>query len=53
MRYFYVIYIKDELLNNFINAIRLLSNPSEKHDCHITVRGPYSEPIEKRIFWAW
>jgi 2'-5' RNA ligase len=45
MRYFYVIYIKDEILGRYLNAIRYIGNPKEKNDAHITVRGPYNRPL--------
>jgi len=36
-----VIAIGDEKLKECLNAIRLIGNPEEKHDAHLTVRGPY------------
>lgn len=41
MRIFYVIYVHDDILEHYLNAIRYLSNPNEKNGVHITVRGPY------------
>lgn len=45
MRIFYVIYIKDEILGSYLNAIRYLGNPNEKNDAHITVRGAYKKSL--------
>lgn len=46
MKLFYVIFVKDEILGSYLNAIRYLSNPNEKHNAHITVRGPYKVQID-------
>lgn len=49
MRIFYVIYVQDEILGHYLNAIRYLSNPNEKNDAHITVRGPYKTHLKNEI----
>lgn len=41
MRFFYVLYIRESPLSDFVEAIRFLADPSEKSAAHITVRGPY------------
>ena len=43
MKIFYVIYIKDKLLRTIIDGIRILADPLEKQEAHITVRGPYEQ----------
>lgn len=45
MKIFYVIYVRDNILGPYLNAIRYLSNPTEKYDAHITIRGPYKKHI--------
>ena len=40
-RTFQVLYVPDGLVAECLDAIRVLSNPAEKHRAHITVRGPY------------
>jgi hypothetical protein len=51
----YVMYIESaQILSNCIEAIRLLSDPSQKWPAHITVRGPYKkhiniDPINSRL----
>lgn len=47
MRVFYVIYIREEPLKSYINAVRLLCNPAEKNSAHLTVRGPYKRRYSK------
>ena len=44
---FWATYIKDPLLDNHINAIRLLCDPQVKHPAHITIRGPHHDGITK------
>lgn len=43
VRFFYVIYIGEPILQIALDAIRLIANPQEKGLAHITVRGPYTE----------
>src|SRR5437764_15252189 len=45
MRIFYAAYLLEEPYATLINAIRLLCEPSEKHLAHLTIRGPYDEPL--------
>ena len=45
MALFYVIYLKDGIAVDCIEAIRLLSNPLEKKAAHLTVRGPFPNKI--------
>lgn len=44
MNVLYVVYIPDGTLARYIDAIRAIANPGEKHRAHITLRGPYSQP---------
>lgn len=41
MKFFYVIKIHNPILRTIVDGIRLLSDQSQKHTAHITVRGPY------------
>lgn len=45
MALFYVIYLKDGIAVDCIEAIRLLSNPLERKAAHLTVRGPFPNKI--------
>lgn len=45
MALFYVIYLRDGISVDCIEAIRLLSNPFEKKAAHLTVRGPFPNKI--------
>ena len=38
MRIFYVIFVTDEILSPYLNAIRYIGNPNEKYNAHLTVR---------------
>ena len=40
-RTFHVLFVPDGPIASCIDAIRVLTNPAEKHRAHITVRGPY------------
>ena len=49
---FYALGITDNALSSCLDAVRLLSNPTEKHTAHITVSGPHkrrknTEELEK------
>lgn len=45
----YVLYIPDERVKEYVDAIRYISSPDQKHSGHITVRGPYKNkiPVDK------
>ena len=45
-RIFYVVYLDDVRLQAALDAIRFIANPAEKTRAHITVRGPYTKPID-------
>jgi len=45
MPFFYVLYIHDSPLSDYLEAIRFLADPGEKAAAHITVRGPYLRAI--------
>ena len=45
MRIFYVIYLRDGIAVDCIEAIRLLADPSQRKAAHITVRGPFPTKI--------
>jgi hypothetical protein len=45
-RLFYVLYIPDTKIRACVDTIRYLANPDEKHEAHITVRGPYERAID-------
>lgn len=55
MKYYLVIYIYNEKLKCLIDGVRLFADPTQKHEAHITVRGPYeyknkiSEEEKKKI----
>lgn len=40
-RFFFVINIKDKLLGTMLDGIRLFADSDQKHNAHITIRGPY------------
>ncbi len=42
---FYVLYPQDKIINNILNAIKVLSDDSQRTGAHITVRGPYSKKL--------
>ena len=42
-RVFYVVYFEDKDLQRMLDAIRLVCEPGEKTQAHITIRGPYSQ----------
>lgn len=44
-RVFYVVYVRDELLQHILDAIRYLADPSEKTRAHVTIRGPYKQRL--------
>lgn len=44
---FYVLYPKDKKVKDTLNAIKLLSDDSQRTSAHITVRGPYSKKLTK------
>jgi 2'-5' RNA ligase len=44
---FYVLYPKDKRIEDALNAIRVLSDDSQRTSAHITVRGPYSRKLSK------
>ena len=45
-RIFYVIYFDNQRLQTALDAMRFIANPKEKTRAHITVRGPYRQPID-------
>lgn len=47
MRIFYVLYVRNGILKDCLEAIRFLCNPLEKYAAHITVRGPYQKQMKK------
>ncbi len=54
MATFYIFEIKGSPESDYIEAIRFLANPGEKHRAHVTIRGPYKQridiaPINKRF----
>ncbi|CAC9624465.1 hypothetical protein [uncultured Gammaproteobacteria bacterium] len=44
---FYVLYPKNEKIKDTLNAIKILSDDSQRTAAHITVRGPYSKKLAK------
>jgi uncharacterized radical SAM superfamily protein len=44
---FYVLYPKDKKIKDTLNAIKILSDNSQRTAAHITVRGPYSKKLTK------
>ncbi|CAC9457807.1 hypothetical protein BSPLISOX_2556 [uncultured Gammaproteobacteria bacterium] len=44
---FYVLYPKDKKIVDTLNAIKILSDDSQRTAAHITVRGPYSKKLTK------
>lgn len=38
---FFVVYPLEKGLRNYLDIMRFIANPMEKHPAHITVRGPY------------
>ncbi|SMN12254.1 hypothetical protein SPBRAN_470 [uncultured Candidatus Thioglobus sp.] len=45
LKKFYVLYPKDKRIKNALNAIKILSDDSQRTAAHITVRGPYSNRL--------
>ena len=43
MRVFYAVYIQDDFWRRWMDVIRFLCNPNEKHSAHVTLRGPYKQ----------
>jgi 2'-5' RNA ligase len=46
-RIFYVLYVQDRKIRTLLNSIRLICNPREKLESHITVRGPYHRRLSR------
>lgn len=44
---FYVLYSKDKKIEDTLNAIKILSDDSQRTAAHITVRGPYLRKLPK------
>jgi len=44
---FYVLYPKNKKIKDTLNAIKILSDDSQRTAAHITVRGPYSRRLTK------
>ncbi len=44
---FYVLYPKDKVTKNILDAIKVLSDDSQRTGAHITVRGPYSKKLRQ------
>ena len=44
----YAIYVNTGVVGACLDAIRLLASPSAKRYSHLTVRGPYDTPMDKR-----
>jgi 2'-5' RNA ligase len=42
---FYVLYTKNKIIEGLLNAIKILSDESQRTSAHITVRGPYSKKL--------
>ena len=41
-RYFFLIYLNNNLINTIVNGIRLLSDYNQRNFAHLTLKGPYS-----------
>ncbi|MDP8240145.1 MAG: hypothetical protein P9X24_13735 [Candidatus Hatepunaea meridiana] len=53
MRLFYVIYPEDKRLQVYLDALRLIINPTEKRLTHVTVRGPIKKHYSKIELQHW
>lgn len=42
---FYVLYPKDIVVSNYLNAMKVLCDPTQRTYAHITVRGPYKNKL--------
>lgn len=45
-RFFYVVYVPESEEQMCLDAIRLLARPRARFPAHVTVRGPYSNPVD-------
>ena len=45
-RIFYVVYLDNAQMQAALDTIRFIANPAEKTRAHITVRGPYTRPVD-------
>ena len=43
MRVFYVIFPQERDVNTWLNLLRFVAGPEQKHIAHITIRGPYTQ----------
>lgn len=44
---FYVVFAKEDYLQAILDILRVLADPLEKYQAHITVRGPYKNQLAK------
>jgi len=49
---YYVVYFKDKTIKTLVDGIRLFADPYQKHEAHLTVRGPYVN-IQRRLLEDW
>jgi hypothetical protein len=52
LKVFYSIYVPTGPIRTALDAIRLFARPQTKHPAHITVRGPYSDYRDPRMWTA-
>jgi hypothetical protein len=45
-RFFYVVYVPKGEFQAALDALRLIADPQTRFPAHITIRGPYTEPMD-------